>query len=182
MSLKQVTIVIASEELYTNNVPNMTQNAFEYVFRTARMAELGISGGRCKVYSGRKFPGSVDRLREISSDEENTFLLYPGKDSSPIEDIVAERAEEGQRIRDIKLITDVNFITEASKSLTEEAFWENITFFALDIQAGQDSFLAGCMYHFPRLISFLNRAKELVLKFHYVETELTFRHKNSRPH
>ena len=86
------------------------------------MAELGISGGRCKVYSGRKFPGSVDRLREISSDEENTFLLYPGKDSSPIEDIVAERAEEGQRIRDIKLITDVNFITGASKSLTEEAF------------------------------------------------------------
>ena len=64
------------------------------------MAELGISGGRCKVFSGRKFPGSIDRLREIFSDEDNTFLLYPGKDSSPIEDIVAERTEESRRIRD----------------------------------------------------------------------------------
>ena len=64
------------------------------------MAELGISGGRCKVFSGRKFPGSIDRLREIFSDEDNTFLLYPGKDSSPIEDIVAERTEESRRLRD----------------------------------------------------------------------------------
>ena len=64
------------------------------------MAELGISGGRCKVYSGRKFPGKLDRLREIFSDEDNTFLLYPGKDSTPLEDIVAERTEEGGRLRD----------------------------------------------------------------------------------
>ena len=63
------------------------------------MAELGISGGRCKVYSGRKFPGNLDRLREIFSDED-TFLLYPGKDSSPLEDIVVERTEEGHRLRD----------------------------------------------------------------------------------
>lgn len=70
--------------------------------RTARMAELGISGGRCKVYSGRKFPGNLDRLREIFSDED-TFLLYPGKDSSPLEDIVVERTEEGHRLRFVVL-------------------------------------------------------------------------------
>ena len=63
------------------------------------MAELGISGGRCKVYSGRKFPGNVDRLREILADADNTFLLYPGKDSFPIEDIVAERSEESGRLK-----------------------------------------------------------------------------------
>ena len=64
------------------------------------MAELGISGGRCKVYSGRKFPGNVERLREILADEDNTFLLYPGKDSTPLEDIVAERTDKGGRLRD----------------------------------------------------------------------------------
>ena len=63
--------------------------------RTARMAELGIAGGRCAVYKGRKFPGSVERLQEIFSDEENTFLLYPGSDSSPLEDVVAQRRVGG---------------------------------------------------------------------------------------
>ena len=80
--------------------PKLSPNAIELPpSRTARMAELGISGGRCKVYSGRKFPGNLDRLREIFSDED-TFLLYPGKDSSPLEDIVVERTEEGHRLRD----------------------------------------------------------------------------------
>ena len=96
--------------------PKFAQNAIELPpVRTARMAELGISGGRCKVFSGRKFPGSIDRLREIFSDEDNTFLLYPGKDSSPIEDIVAERTEESRRLRDDTIRCSREFHGRGSK-------------------------------------------------------------------
>ena len=61
------------------------------------MAELGIAGGRCAVYKGRKFPGNVERLREVLSDEEKTFLLYPGSDSSPLEDVVAQSRGGGKQ-------------------------------------------------------------------------------------
>ena len=124
--------------------PKFAQNAIELPpVRTARMAELGISGGRCKVFSGRKFPGSIDRLREIFSDEDNTFLLYPGKDSSPIEDIVAERTEESRRLRDVTIFDAVVSFTAAAQIFTTNESVKN-KHTILVVKTHDSSYLCNC--------------------------------------
>ncbi|EDV93391.1 tRNA-uridine aminocarboxypropyltransferase 2 [Drosophila grimshawi] len=56
--------------------------------RTALMLQLGLQPGKCVVYKGKRFPNnrhSADLQRVL--DSPRTLLLYPSKDSVPLEEI-----------------------------------------------------------------------------------------------
>ncbi|XP_059487139.1 tRNA-uridine aminocarboxypropyltransferase 2 [Neocloeon triangulifer] len=55
--------------------------------RTVPMLELALSPGQCNVYKGKKFPLSKHNGLEELLRASNTLVLYPSKDSVPIEDI-----------------------------------------------------------------------------------------------
>ncbi|KAH8417339.1 hypothetical protein KR222_009097 [Zaprionus bogoriensis] len=56
--------------------------------RTAHMLQLGLQPGKCVVYKGKRFPNSRNyaELQQVF-DSPQTLLLYPSKDSVPLEQI-----------------------------------------------------------------------------------------------
>jgi DTW domain-containing protein YfiP len=55
--------------------------------RTAPMLNLGLAPGKCLVFKGKRFPNSKhDGLEDILR-AENTILLYPSKNSIPINEL-----------------------------------------------------------------------------------------------
>ncbi|XP_068156205.1 tRNA-uridine aminocarboxypropyltransferase 2 [Drosophila tropicalis] len=56
--------------------------------RTALMLQLGLEPGKCVVYKGKRFPNQKNQ-KELEGifNSEQTLLLYPSKDSVPLEEI-----------------------------------------------------------------------------------------------
>ncbi|ALC45302.1 CG10050 [Drosophila busckii] len=56
--------------------------------RTALMLQLGLESGKCLVYKGKRFPNARNQaaLQKLF-DSSQTLLLYPSKDSVPLEQI-----------------------------------------------------------------------------------------------
>ncbi|XP_017142297.1 DTW domain-containing protein 2 [Drosophila miranda] len=56
--------------------------------RTALMLQLGLEPGKCVVYKGKRFPNHKNHaeLQQIF-DSPQTLVLYPSKDSVPLEEI-----------------------------------------------------------------------------------------------
>ncbi|XP_034664472.1 DTW domain-containing protein 2 [Drosophila subobscura] len=56
--------------------------------RTALMLQLGLEPGKCVVYKGKRFPNQKNyaELQQIF-DSPQTLVLYPSKDSVPLEEI-----------------------------------------------------------------------------------------------
>ena len=60
--------------------------------RTAHMLALGLAPDKCLVFKGKRFPlpKHTRELTEILSDIAKTILIYPSKNSVPIEEINSE--------------------------------------------------------------------------------------------
>lgn len=50
------------------------------------MLKLGLSEGKCLIYKGKRFMKVDENLKSIL-DSEKSLLLYPSRDSVPIENI-----------------------------------------------------------------------------------------------
>ncbi|CAD6995681.1 unnamed protein product [Ceratitis capitata] len=64
--------------------------------RTALMLQLGLEPGKCIVYKGKRFPSSKN-LAELEPvlNSPNSLLLYPSKDSVPIECVNTQSVSMG---------------------------------------------------------------------------------------
>ncbi|XP_030374415.1 DTW domain-containing protein 2 [Scaptodrosophila lebanonensis] len=60
--------------------------------RTAHMLQLGLEPGKCVVYKGKRFPNTKNYAElQTIFDSPQTLLLYPSKDSVPLEQIERSR-------------------------------------------------------------------------------------------
>ncbi|XP_070072600.1 tRNA-uridine aminocarboxypropyltransferase 2 [Drosophila takahashii] len=55
--------------------------------RTALMLQLGLEPGKCVVYKGKRFPNKNHADLQGILDSPQTLLLYPSRDSVPLEEV-----------------------------------------------------------------------------------------------
>jgi len=55
--------------------------------RTAPMLKLGLAPDKCHIYKGRRFPSGNDESLEQILSAPNSLLLYPSKNSVPLQEI-----------------------------------------------------------------------------------------------